>query len=276
MEGLMANRSLVILAGIFVLPLALISSGSHAGESGPAYLGAVLGDVDGETAARARVEHGALVRDVVLGSPAERGGLESGDVVIRFEDDEVKSAAQLTRLVRETPPGREISVEAIRKGQPKDLRITLGGPFDERESHLHIDVSHAPAIIAVPVPLPLLPPHHAVREVVRDIVADAVLGDHAPRWLGISYRHVEGRVARRYGVDEGILVTHVVEGGPAGRAGMRVGDLIVRIDGEKIEDPGDLEDALDDVDPLGHCDVRVRRDGRTLDLELRLRTDPAI
>src|SRR5688572_26096028 len=81
-------------------------------------LGIALEDVGAEDVARLKLagERGALVTDVHEGSAAEKAGIKNGDVILQFGGEEVRSAAQLARLVRETPAGRKVEVEVSRDG----------------------------------------------------------------------------------------------------------------------------------------------------------------
>src|SRR5688500_9173476 len=70
-------------------------------------------------------ERGAVVTDVVAGSAAEKAGVQKGDVIVRFAGQDVWSAAQLARLVRETPAGRTVDVEVSRGGSVQKLSVAL-------------------------------------------------------------------------------------------------------------------------------------------------------
>ncbi len=68
---------------------------------------------------------GVLVRRVVSGSPADRAGIERGDVIVRFASRDVGSASELTRAVRGMEPGRQVRVDVVRDGDRKSLDVTL-------------------------------------------------------------------------------------------------------------------------------------------------------
>jgi Do/DeqQ family serine protease len=69
---------------------------------------------------------GALVSDVMSGSPAAKAGLRQGDVILRFDGKEVKDSKQLQLIVAETPANKAVSVELIREGKPVTLSVTIG------------------------------------------------------------------------------------------------------------------------------------------------------
>lgn len=89
------------------------------------YLGVVLADVSREDVERLGLpeERGALIEEVVDGSPADSAGFMAGDVVVEWRGEPVFSAAELGRLVRETPPGRTVQVTLIRDGERTTLSV---------------------------------------------------------------------------------------------------------------------------------------------------------
>jgi len=93
-------------------------------------LGVALEDVGAEDVARLKLagERGARVTEVHEGSAAEKAGIKDGDVILQFGGDQVRSAAQLARLVRETPAGRKVEVEVSREGASQRMTVTLARP----------------------------------------------------------------------------------------------------------------------------------------------------
>ena len=79
---------------------------------------------------RGSLTGGARVRSVAPGSPAADGGLEDGDIVVEFDGERVRSARQLSRLVQETPVGREVPLVVVRDDERLQLRVTLGEGTD--------------------------------------------------------------------------------------------------------------------------------------------------
>jgi len=69
---------------------------------------------------------GALIAGVEKDSPADKGGLEAGDVIIKFDDKSVITSSDLPRIVGSTDPKKDVNVEVLRKGRTKNLRIKVG------------------------------------------------------------------------------------------------------------------------------------------------------
>lgn len=76
---------------------------------------------------------GALVAGVEKGSPAEKGGIEPGDVILKFDGKAVESSNDLPRIVAATKPGKNSTVELVRKGSNKSLSVQVGESPNERE-----------------------------------------------------------------------------------------------------------------------------------------------
>jgi serine protease Do len=256
---------------------------------GGAHLGVSLQDVGKDDAARLKLteEKGALVKEVHADSPAAKAGLEAGDVILEFQGQPVWSAAQLSRFVRETPPGRTVTLVIQRDGASRSLRATLDerrGGFD-RLSDLGFDMSDGPmALLAPEPPDPPRPPRapraprapqaprlrdfdmldgdNSVR-VFRDLFRDV-----QPAKLGIEYEELSDQLAGYFKVEGGVLVSSVEEAGPAAKAGVKAGDVIVKVDGKDVRDSGDLREAVASLDPGQEATLTLSRDGRPLDVKL--------
>ena len=122
-------------------------------------------------------------------------------------------------------------------------------------------------------PVPPMPPIPPVADMFRfdgKGRSFKFFGDHGPRKLGIEYQELTGQLARYFRVDKGVLVTSVDEEGPAGQGGLRAGDVIVKFDGQTIEDGDDLRDQVGKAEGGKSVVITVQRDGRPLDLPVKL------
>jgi serine protease Do len=239
---------------------------------GRSYVGLSLEDTTG-------AERGARVKDVVSGSPAEKAGFKDGDVVVRWDGEAVRSAAQLARLVAETPQGRGVAVE-VRRGQALQKLEVAPEAGRSRIVEYGPDMAFAPEPPEPPdAPAPPRAPRAPRPPELRDFDfrwhgedLPAIMLSRGPRKLGIEYQPIEGQLAKYFKLpgDEGVLVTSVDEDGPAGKAGMKAGDVIVKLGTKAIEDSGDLHRALDASDAGSEVAVQVLREGRAVDLKVTL------
>ena len=229
----------------------------HRGGGG--YLGVQLADVAASDVARLKLddERGALVREVVEDGPAAEAGLKVGDVILRYQGETVRSAAQLARLVGETPTGRTVQIELSREGALETLPVTLA----ERNAlsmlkglpdlDFNVELPEPPeapdALEAPEAPQAPEPPSRWTRDLLdRDWPHGLHFGWGGPRKLGIGYQEISGQLAGYFKLagDSGVLVTEVDADGPAGKAGMKAGDVILDFDGREIRDAGDLRKAV--------------------------------
>jgi len=253
----------------------------HAGGS---MLGVGLADTEGD-------RRGARVRSVEKDSPAEKAGIEEGDVIVRFDGEAVRSASQLARLVRETPAGRSVAIDVDRGGAMQKLTATLaegsarvrvfGGEglpqvreFNFEMPDWEAEVPEPPSPPSPPAAphAPMAPPHAwAWRgSDARDMVFHMMGG--GPRRLGIVYMEVGEQLAAYFKLagKEGVLVSSVDADGPAGKAGMKAGDVILKLDAAMIEDGDDLREAVAKAEGGKEVTVTVQREGRPLDLKVTL------
>ena len=250
---------------------------------GGSYLGVRLEDVDKEDVARLKLpeEKGALVTSVVEDSPAAGAGIKADDVIVRYHGEGVLGASQLARLVRETPRGREVPIEVVRGGAVQRLSVTLAGD-DRRAFRLegelpdwHVDTPELVAPMAPVPPVPPVPPvapHAFERWGKRALLDDFAWFGRGPRKLGIEYQEISGQLAKYFKVteDSGVLVTSVEDDGPAAKAGLKAGDVILKFDGREVQDSDDLQRAVAKAEPGGEVTVSVQREGRPLDLKVTL------
>jgi len=158
------------------------------------------------------------------------------DVIVEFDGERVRSARQFARLVQETPPGRTVKAVIRREGQRKDVEITS----DERRGDMMISGE--------------------LGDYMRDLGRDlGRLGDRLPpfnfnfdfdtaavsgRRLGVTVEELTGQLADYFGAKDGVLVTSVTDGSPAARAGLKAGDVITTVNGDRIGAREDLVRAL--------------------------------
>lgn len=242
---------------------------------GGASLGISLEEVSADDVSRLRLteERGARVRKVEDDSPAAAAGLQEDDVILGFQGDPVHSAAQLSRLVRETPGGRKVTLEVSRGGSRQKLTATLrdgGRVVTPGDFNFDFDIP-LPAIEIRPprpprAPRSPRPPADELRE-LRDF--RELWGGRRGR-LGLTYLDLTDQLAGYFKVDGGLLVTSVNEGSPAADAGIKAGDVIVRANGKAVGSADDLREELDRVESGAEVTLGLQREGRPLEVKAKL------
>ncbi len=230
------------------------------GGVGGSHIGISIHDV--EESETEGLAEGAVVGEVREESPARRAGLEPGDVVVEFDDERVRSAQQLSRLVQETPAGRSVSATIVRDGDRLEIEIV-----PER----------GPAWLAA-IEQPL-------RRAGRDLRLALPSGsDFGLRFdldvfsrrgrLGVEVTELSPQLAEHFGVEEGVLVTTVRGDSVAAEAGLQAGDVITAIGDQPVEDVGDLRRHTAEIDPGDAFTIHVMRNESQLSLDGRFEEDP--
>jgi serine protease Do len=234
----------------------------HAGGS---WLGVGLDDTEGDL-------RGAKVRSVEGDSPAEKAGLTEGDVIVRFDGEAVRSAGHLARLVGETPGGRSVPIEISRSGALQKLTATLGEGRG-RLRHFSFDMPELDIQVPDPPKVPTAPHVWAFKgDDFGDRAFRFLVG--GPRKLGIEYVEIGEQLAAFFKLagKSGVLVSSVDADGPAAKAGMKAGDVILKLGADAIEDGDDLREAVSEAEGGSEVMLTVQRDGRPLDLKVTLAT----
>ncbi|MFQ5777644.1 MAG: PDZ domain-containing protein [Terriglobia bacterium] len=221
---------------------------------GSARLGVHVSDITAEKAKELELpgEYGALVESVEEDSPAARAGLAENDVILEFAGERVRSVAHLRRLVRETPPGRTVALEVSRDGRTQSLQATL-----EERSRLHLQM-----------------PDFDVQRIVPRIRIPGIRVEalrRRPR-LGISGGELTDQLAEYFGVQQGkgVLVREVLAGSAAAKAGLKAGDVIIRLGEEEISSVRELRHALARAHGDSKVTLTIVRDRREQTVEVEL------
>jgi serine protease Do len=238
-------------------------------------LGVSLADVQSGDLERLKLkeESGARVSDVADDSPAAAAGLKEDDVILRFQGETVHSASQLARLVRETPPGRRVRLEISRQGDVQQVTATLAEGKGFAFSMGDLGNLGELAVPPEPPEIPELPSFQWNEEDSRRIGEEAreavrhAMRSRGPR-LGIRYHELSDQLAGYFKVDDGVLVSSVDADSPASRAGVRAGDVIVKLNGRKVADASDLGQEVARLEPGVEATLTVQRDGRPVDLKV--------
>ncbi len=226
------------------------------GDEGGSWLGVETGEVNGAKAKELKLpaEHGALIGKVAPDSPASKAGLKENDVVTEMNGQHVEGALQFRRMIRETPAGRTVQLNVWRDGRNQSLSATLGKSQDGPMvlSGRKLGHSGGPSTFSFRTPdMPELPEMPEVLEIpdIPEISSMDMDGNALfvgrPR-LGIDAEDLNGQLGSFFGAPEGegILVRAVNSGSPAEKAGLKAGDVITSVDGERIRSTGDLRQKL--------------------------------
>jgi C-terminal processing protease CtpA/Prc len=239
-------------------------------DNGGAWLGVYLQDLTSDLRDAFGLPEGlegALIADVVRSGPARKAGIREGFVVVRYDDNPVRSADDLVELVRTSEPGDRAELVLNRKGHEVVRRVTLGKKPQERvvvrgqphierfyrdddDHDIHIEIPD----FEIDIPEIHLEDLEHLGEELR------MLGLDDGAYLGVGIEDD----------DEGVLVTEVYDDTPADDYGIEEGDLIFEVDGDEVEDAGDLVDVIRLREPGDTVVLYIERDGDPMKVKVEL------
>src|SRR5579862_1438687 len=206
---------------------------------GSSYLGVDTRDITPDRLAPLHLkdERGVEVTMVDQDAPAGKAGLKEQDVILTLNGTDVQSVEQLRRMIRETPPGRVVTLGVSRNGQPMTIKVELA---DRKKNYSY---SYSADDKQFKFNMPTMP----VMPVMPDIdVPVSIVVVHSSVRSGLMVENLTPQLGDFFGAKEGqgVLVRSVEKGSGADKAGFRAGDVIVKINGEPIRDSGDFTHAL--------------------------------
>lgn len=225
-----------MLTGL-VLALALVLAGTAttlmAGkDSGKGYLGVSIEKMSLEDKEEFGVKFGVLVTKVTKGEAAEKAGIKKYDVIQYFNDERMRRPGDLVEVVRDNKPGTKVKIKLMRDGKEKELTVTLG---ELRVKSFSFDW--------------------------KDKGGKKYLFVSGRAFLGVHLQDLNKDLAEYFGVKEdgGVLILKVSADTPAEKAGLKSGDVIVKLDGKDISKSRDVTKALADLEKGDKVDIEIIR-----------------
>ena len=170
---------------------------------------------------------GAMVRGVEAGSPAEKAGIEAGDIITRFDGKAIEKSSDLPRMVGGTKPGSKSTITVFRRGTSKDLSITIAEVEADKPS---------------------------VKTSSRDEKPKASAAGQA---VGLAVSELTDAQKKEFKVKGGVKIDSAVDA--AARAGLREGDVILALANVDVLSVKEFEAALAKHDKTKPLPVLIRR-----------------
>ena len=202
------------------------------------WLGVSIQDVDRNLADSFGLDRprGALIAQVGQDSPAERAGLQSGDIIVSFAEETIETSADLPHVVGLIAPGTEVTAVIVREGEEQTIRVEVGG--------LGAD------------------------EVAR--VTTGVAADGSLSLLGMTIIEAEPAMLSDLGLAGGVVISEVEPDSPADQAGVRAGDILTRFGSQPVSRVDDLSEVADDLAPGSSVPARLIRGRSPLFIGIRI------
>lgn len=175
------------------------------------FIGVTLQNIDQDLAHAFGLQNvsGAVVSEVAKGSPAEKGGLKQGDIILNYNKQHVINVAALRNAIALMTPGTPITLSIVRNKQPMDIKLEVGTyPSDGKQVETAVS------------------PHESQ--------------------LGFDVQNLTPEVAKALGISdsEGVVISKVTSGSPASWAGIKKGALILEVNQKKVADVAQFNEAV--------------------------------
>jgi serine protease Do len=202
------------------------------GEVRRGWLGVRIQSVGEEIAASLGVADntGALVSSVVKEGPAAKGGVEAGDVILKFDGKEISSMRGLPRVVAQTPVGKSVDVELLRNGQKKSVKVVVGRLNED-------DAGSA------------------------DSLSEGAGAAAERRLIGLKLAPLTDELRKKYGLAQrvqGVVITEVEPRSPAAERNLQPGDVIIEAADEAVSSVEDILGRVDNVRKTGRRQILLR------------------
>jgi membrane-associated protease RseP (regulator of RpoE activity) len=242
------------------------ASGAYGERPGSSYLGVDTRDITPGRASELKLkqEIGVEVTMVDQDAPAGKAGVREGDVIMSLNGTPMESVEQLRRMIREIPPGRTVTLGILRNGRSMTLKAQLAN----RQRMYALtpalpEMPGEPVHVEVPnIEIPAMP--------AFDIPAFDVIVHSASRG-GMMVENLTPQLGDYFGVKngQGVLVRSVEKNSPAERAGLRAGDVVIKVGEHRIADTSDWRNAMR-VHRSGTVPLSILRDRKPQTLTLQL------
>ena len=239
-------------------------------EKGGSFLGVGVQEVNAERAKELKLAdvHGVEITKVEDDSPASKAGLKQGDVVLEYQGQRVEGTEQFVRLVRETPAGRQVKLVVSRGGaaqtitaavgerKPKHIMIERNFTMDPKWQQQMEKLQHEMGKMRIEIP-DMPQPFMSWRSGV----------------LGIEAESIGSQLAEFFGVKKGVLVRSVGKDTPAEKAGIKAGDVIVKVDNAEVGTPSDITKRVRDPEAKKTFPLTVVRNKQEMALNVTIADD---
>ena len=202
----------------------------------------------------AKVDKGVVIKNVIDESGAKKAGLKEDDIITKFGDKEIITPDDLRNAVQSHKPGDEVSVSYLRDGKINSVKIELGktpgnGPMTYNLDSLKTIMGQYFNGNSNNFTMPQIPGNQFY------------FNNRKPK-LGIKIEDTED--------GDGAKILNIDEGSAAQKAGLKSGDIITQINGEKIKNARDVESQVMQASNKNDYKMKVKRDNKDMNIEVHI------
>ncbi|MBF0178945.1 MAG: PDZ domain-containing protein [Magnetococcales bacterium] len=229
---------------------------------------------------------GVQVGEIMKDGPGDKSGLHRNDILMKMDGKPITSLAQFMAMLEAAPPGKEMVLSLLRRGEERELKITpddsalhqsvrpdgrqMGGmemPSETQPKERVWRRSEPPwqqQGVSPMLPGNLEPPRGEVEPPRMPVAPYEPPEPPATAWLGVAPELTQA----------GVIVTQVAPGGPGERAGMKPGDVIISVSGQSVSSPRAMARVLRSFRPKDLVEVTINRNGQIIDVQAQLIAPP--
>ena len=209
-------------------------------------------------------------------SPAELVKLKEGDIVLKIEGEEVTSTKMLAKEIRKRKPGKTITLKIERNGKEVDVKVKLG-EYSEKDVRIELE-SKFPRLFIAPKPpkppgIPKLPELRKLPKPPEPPEPKIFSwGLEHRKYIGIYLEEINSELSEYFGVKEGrgLLVAKITKDSRAEKAGLKVGDVIIKADGIRTEQARDLTGVIQDKEKGERIKLELLRNKKVRSVEVEI------
>ena len=205
-------------------------------------------------------------------SPAELSKLKEGDILIKIDGKEIVSSPALSSAVRARKPGTDVMFQVERDGKSMDVKVKLG-EYSEDEARRELETLF-PRLFPMTRPEPGTPKSrsYAPSTPSPNLFRYSL---EKRRYIGVTLQDLTAEQAESFGVKDGtgLWVAELDPEGPAKKSGIKVGDVIVRAEGKKVETAAEISELIQDKNKGDKIRIDLVRDKKPLTLEVEIAED---
>jgi len=200
------------------------------------------------------------IAEVEKESPAELAKLEERDFILQIDGKNITSPEMLKKEIRKGKPGQTVTLRIKRDGKETDIKVKLG-EYTEEEAWREMEMRF---------PRLFVEPETKVLEIGPE--ARVQFGLETRKYIGVYLEELNKELSEYFGAKEGkgLLVSQIREGSPAEKAGLKVGDVLVKADGTMLERQGDLSRIIQEKEKGDKIKIEFYRDKRMRSVEVEI------